>query len=595
MTARTRPGLTVTAAVMLAAFLLHSYASSASSEAESASASRLAEQAAQYKAEAPKTIVELQQFRRSESIRAGGSGDRRGTATLINLNPTIGAWFLLSLKWENQGGSATYHLENPGPRRQTIGLDPHGIQISVAGRATFCDLWSEGPMSALQRATSSGLPYAPLCDGHLYLRNRVSGSGTSLERITDFLRDHVWGGEKIIGFVRKEFYRNRFIEKPVPSAPSAPLAGEVAPPDWPRAASLRRPDGDQPIVPEHLGVDVGQPGGGLFPGRWYPVSGLAGIYVSLVQASTIAPEILNSYRNVVNNLDPVEANAVVYLVAFDLAAFDLGFAVGTDHPRVGWSERVLGGMRDNRLPGPDGIDTIAPLVPNGMIMPALGPRTVATFTGGFKRQHGAFRYGPFAERNHGSHYGFVEQGAVLSKLMPGLSTLYVLDDGAVDMKTWTEQDDALLSRVKHARQNGVPLIEYDPATDASAPGSLVGRWGPGNWSGSANEDLRSLRAGACLQQTPKSRFLVYGYFSAATPSAMARVFQAYGCRYAMHLDMNALEHTYLAFYLRRGNEIVVQHLIQGMAEVDKTSGGRLVPRFLGFADDRDFFYLVRRE
>jgi hypothetical protein len=126
------------------------------------------------------------------------------------------------------------------------------------------------------------------------------------------------------------------------------------------------------------------------------------------------------------------------------------------------------------------------------------------------------------------------------------------------------------------------------------PGDFVNLWGPGNWSGSANEDLRSLRAGLCLQENPRGRYLVYGYFSAATPSAMARVFQAYGCRYAMHLDMNALEHTYLATYVHRGEARVVEHLVTGMDEVDRTAGRDLVPRFLGFPDDRDFFYLTRK-
>jgi len=88
---------------------------------------------------------------------------------------------------------------------------------------------------------------------------------------------------------------------------------------------------------------------------------------------------------------------------------------------------------------------------------------------------------------------------------------------------------------------------------------------------------------------------MYGWFSTATPSAMARVFQAYGCRYAMQLDINALEHTYLAVYLRQGDEIVVQHLIRGMEEVDKSADGQMIPRFIGFPDNRDFFYLVRRE
>ena len=75
---------------------------------------------------------------------------------------------------------------------------------------------------------------------------------------------------------------------------------------------------------------------------------------------------------------------------------------------------------------------------------------------------------------------------------------------------------------------------------------------------------------------------------------MARVFQAYQCRYAMHLDMNALEHTYLAVYRREGDKLVVQHLIREMSVLDKQAGERYVPRFLGYPDNRDFFYLMRR-
>ena len=75
---------------------------------------------------------------------------------------------------------------------------------------------------------------------------------------------------------------------------------------------------------------------------------------------------------------------------------------------------------------------------------------------------------------------------------------------------------------------------------------------------------------------------------------MARVFLAYGCRYAMHLDMNALEHTYLALYPRRGERIVVQHLVRDMSQLDKASGDSLLPRFLAFPDDRDFFYIALR-
>ena len=76
---------------------------------------------------------------------------------------------------------------------------------------------------------------------------------------------------------------------------------------------------------------------------------------------------------------------------------------------------------------------------------------------------------------------------------------------------------------------------------------------------------------------------------------MARVFQAYRCRYAMHLDMNALEHTYLAVYVSQAGQLTVEHLVTGMNVLDRNAGKQFAPRFLGFPDDRDFFFLTRKE
>ena len=196
--------------------------------------------------------------------------------------------------------------------------------------------------------------------------------------------------------------------------------------------------------------------------------------------------------------------------------------------------------------------------------------------------------------NHASHYGFVEQGVVFSTLQPGLSTLTVATDGRVDIHTWRASDSVLLPTLRFARQNGVPLVD-SAAGGAAALGSLVDQWGPGNWSGSADEHLRTLRAGACILEHGASRYLVYGYFSTATPGTMARVFLALGCLDAMHLDMNALEHTYLALYDHAGNRLAVQHLVEGMSVLDQEIGGRLAPRFLGFPDDRDFFYVLEKQ
>ena len=540
---------------------------------------------------APQTILDLQPFRRTTSTVLTDATGRRGAATLIELNPNINAWFLLRLDWENPSETHTYHLENPDPRGTHVSLGEtaaEGLRLTSGTVAASCILWPDHVAAPLEAARRTGLPFAPLCNGRLYLRNVVPGTYTHLEEVTNFLRDHVWGGDRIVNFVKEQLFRDAFAERgdAVSSSGAGPTGG-------PAAARIDSSQSGTAIVPEHLELDLGGAERGLATGAWYPVNDIAGVYVSAIRPLALPESILSSFRNRVSALDAVEANAVDYLVAFDLAQLDLGFGLGTDHPRLGWSGRELPSMHDEQLAGPDGIGTSSPLARSGMVNPAFTAKTVATFAGGFKREHGAFRYGELARQSHGSHYGFIEQGTVFSRLQPGLATVYILDDGSVGMKTWERQDDVMLPRVWHARQNGVPLIERMEG-GTGIPGALVGQWGAGNWSGSAEEKLRTLRSGLCLQTTGTHRFLIYGYFSTATPSAMARVFQAYGCGYAMHLDMNALEHTYLALYSRQDGRLVVQHLIEGMREVDRKGGNRLAPRFLGFPDDRDFFYLLRK-
>jgi hypothetical protein len=365
----------------------------------------------------------------------------------------------------------------------------------------------------------------------------------------------------------------------------------------PEPALMDSTQANRLVKPVDLDIDIesSRPDG-MVPGSWYAAKGNKGIYVSVVEPRAIAPHIRISYANLVRELDSVEAGQLVYLLAFDLSRFDLRYSLGTDHPRVNWSDRVLVSSKDESLPGPDGIGNIAPLVSTGLIDPMDAGRTVAAFTGGFKRFHGAFRSGPRAQRNRGTHYGFLQQGVLFSTLQPGLATIYVLNNGWVDMKSWTAEDDRLLPIVSNARQNGVPLIaSFDPASRMSVPGPDVNRWADGNWSGSAESKLRTLRAGAALQEFGGRRFLIYAFFWNATPSAMTRVFQAYQCRYAMLLDMNALVHTYAAVYRREGDQLSIQHLIKGMDVVDLTVKGKYIPRFLGYPDDRDFFYLTEKE
>jgi hypothetical protein len=547
-----------------------------------------------------KSILDLQPFRQVTSNKIKSNTGAAGTATLINLNPAVNAWYVMEVDWQD-GSKSDYHLENPQPRTEKILFDPKytsGIEISQGDTRYTCDLFSNKSNGPLDQARNSQAPYASLCGGRLFLRNIVTGHRTKLETEAEFFRTQVWGGEKVaVMFHHFLEDSNRETAKLMDaSGPGgAVLASGKEEQDAPPTAMIDPKYAGRALTPSGLGIPLDNARTGVAPGVWYSASGNPGVYVSLIEPQLVDGSILESYKGLVSPLDSVEASSLCYLVAFDLDRFDLGYGLGTEHPSVEWSDHIQPAMKDSKLPGPDGIGTIAPLVATGMVSPESVRKTVGTFTGGYKRMHGAFKSGDLATKNHGSHYGFAVNGVVFSKLESGLATIFVLDDGSVQMKTWNLQDDAELPKIKHARQNGVPLVEFDDKAQATVPGRLVNKWGPGNWSGSEEMKLRTIRAGAALLTNGKKRFLAYAVFSDATPSAMARVFQAYRCNYAMHLDMNALEHTYLALYRRVGSQLFVDYLLSGMNAVDKMDSGEAVPRFLGYPDNRDFFYLMRKD
>lgn len=547
-----------------------------------------------------KTIVELQQFRTTSAINIQNIAGKRGIATLINLNPHINTWFLLNLQWAGDDGIESYHLENHDPAHQQVLLTPqypYGLVLSTAEKKTSCDFWSGSSRSALRTIKTSGDVYVPLCGKQLFMRRKTKGHKTSKEWATDFLRNYVPGGEEITAFVREQFYQDAFLNTSQVLAAETPgimSTDRSTSPGVPPEPLINPDYTEQYLAPDRLGIQVdSEVEGQMLVGRWYRVQDVPGVFVSVIQPKLVAEEVIQRQKGQVNSLDGIEASALVYLVAFDLAQFEVGFAMGTVHPRVDWSDRALGSVRNNALPGPDGIGNVEPLVKTGMVNPIHARRVVAVCSGGFKRYHSAFKYGDFAVSNRGSHYGVLENGVVMSKLIPGLATAIVFDDGTVEVKTWSEQDNAQLYRVYHARQNGVPIIDYDAATGRSKPGAFVKSFANGNWSGSSEGDLRTLRASLGLLEHEGSRFLVYGYFSTATPSAMARVFGAYHCKYAMLLDMNALVHTYMAVYRMQANQFEVQHLIKEMNQLD-VKDNQVIPRFVGYADNRDFFYLLRK-
>ncbi|MEJ1999768.1 MAG: hypothetical protein P8X77_00010 [Maritimibacter sp.] len=518
------------------------------------------------------------------------AGPDGATLRLTALAPAVNRWYLLQ-SIPMQGRMQSWHFENADANTWHVNLD-HGadpaLVISGNGDSYSCRPW-QGDSSELAEAASSGLPYAPVCGGRLYLRNRVSGSKTNREAVSDFLRKNVIFGDKLVNLIKGTFFEDAFLENAAFGEESDDSGAAVAALG---VANLDR----HPLMRTGIGLPVTGADAGMEAGAWYKVETQEGVYASVMQPGMVAKDI-RSVRNGANYLDGIESNADVYLTAFDLSKFEIGYEIGTDHPSLEWSSRPQRSGIDWQLPGPDGFDRPDPLVLNGMLPPSLMPRVAAAFAGGFKRDHGAYRFGDYATFNRGHHYGFLSNGVTFSRLQPNLATLYVTTDGTIGMKTWSEADNAMIPDLAYARQNGVPVVLRDPETGKSVPGDRVQSWGGGNWSGSADAQLRTLRSGVCLRDTGGRQFLIYAYFSSVTPSAMARTFQAYDCDYAMQLDMNAPELTYLGVYSQNesGDGLSVNHLSRYMAAADPWLDGARVPRFVTFSDSRDFFYLLKKE
>lgn len=567
-------------------------ASPAAAEATAAPPSE--ERALAYTARRPKSVIELQQWRTSSTVAIPGPDGPLLTATLVDLNPWAHEWFVVQLDWAS-GPQQIYHLENPDPTRVAVRLDPaypQGLSLEIDGAVERCELWPTSG-SALDLARRSGQNFAPLCDNRLALRSPAVGQRSTREAAVDFLRDRVWGGEQLTNFVKETLLQDADLAT---SELIAPVGAEATAARGPLPVAVDPTLKGRHVYPVNLGLPLlGADSGTVELGRWYEVEGSPGVYLAAIQPLAVDPTVSEGWGERVHPLDSVERSALVYLTAFDLDRFELAFDVGTDHPRAGWSERAPSAMRDSRVSGPDGFHTLDPLARIGKVNPVHIPRLVATFTGGFKRSHGAFRSGPLSQVNSGSHYGWVEHGVVESRPMPGLATWVSWVDGEVEVRVWEESDDALLWRVRHLRQNGPPLLVPEGETGRVVPGELVPHWSDGNWSGSVEGKLRSLRASLCVQESDRGSYLVYGYFSSHTPSSMARVLAASGCGVSMLTDMNALEHTYLSLHHFHSGEYAIHHLITGMEVLDRVSKtGLYLPRFVGLPDNRDFFTVLTR-
>lgn len=516
---------------------------------------------------AAESVVELQTLAERETATSPG-GQK---VELVNLNADVAAQYLLRIDRK------TYHLQFP-PYTQVV-LAEHGIRYAFpGGPAQDCQL-GDGKNWTLR--AEKGVAYTPVCGGRVFVRAALNGWQQKIKAPDTMRQSWAAWSEDV----------------------STPPDGDWVVRSTPPPAQLRAKHANTAIWAPELGIVLRKKKRArLQVGQWYPAKRFADTFVSVIKLSHIPRELFKTFRKRVNplsaNSGAAQENALVHLIAMDLDTYTLNWVHGTEHPGVAWSRR-------HRLPrsnkhGPDGFSRLSPFVPAAAVSPADLPHTIGTFSGGFQRRHGAFKWGERAKTADAHHYGFIEDGIVLSSLMPSLATVIGYNDGDVVLKTWTEADNRYLHQIRFARQNGVPLMINGGPDTVGEPGMLVGNWGHGNWSGSAKAELKTPRSAACLVEQGRKRWLIYAYFFTHTPSGMARILQAYACDYSVHLDMNSPGHAYFGLFTRKQPaldtlEFSIEHLMTQMRAWDPSVNKKRTPRYLLKPEYKDFFYIMRRQ
>lgn len=477
------------------------------------------------------TILALQPDARFQTIDA----PRR--MVLADVAPALGRVYLLAAKAPQ--GWRSLHLTMTPPRPGAR-LSEDGARLELGADAA-CDV---GPLFNAPKAAIS-----PVCKGLAELRMTVEGYRNSFDAVTDLLRDRFGDlGEQAISLVKSV---RGDADKEAADYGGSPTAGASnrPPPGAPTDASLSKTFTQRLIARGDQGIALADaPPGQLAIGHWYRAKRQPGVFISRVTP-----------RAVGHAGDPETYDAAVDLMAIALEGVRLEYRVGTEHPRLDWAKWA---GAQGKGPGPDGVGAAGPLARPGIIDPKDKAKLVAVFAGGFKRLHGALQ--------DGTYYGFIEDGVVLTKLRPGLATLYTTADGTIAMDNWAGQPT---SPLLFARQNGIPIVDKGVAGKRLEDRSA-------SWSTGVDGNPRTARGGACLIEGER-RFLVYAYFSAAVPRTMADVFTAYGCRTAMLLDMSRAALAYAAIHGPEGHET----LTQAMRKADPSKGAK----FLDQADERDFF------
>ncbi|MDD9950561.1 MAG: hypothetical protein OXT67_03255 [Zetaproteobacteria bacterium] len=501
------------------------------------------------------------------------------TYRLYQLNPFINRWFILEVNSPTH--TQRFHLENP-TMSKSVQLHKAGLLISKRfGISHTCVLWDKkGPNFISSKLKQHANPYYSICGNELFMRlHRSSETKLSMTEWSTSLLRKTSFGESIINIVKPiavqlsaETIEDEDTQRKNVQMDILKKGAHLRPPPIRRklqSAATLNPDSHS------LGIEPAQKSKDIYLGHWYPTKMYNDIYVSLFLPNMIPGALQDAQAK---NLWPMlekEDSSLVYAVAYDLSNYGVRYISGTTQPLTSNSIRKFG--RANFLR--------KYVVRVGNVPPFDILDSVAVFIGGFKTRHSTIQQGP----HKGKTYGFVEGGVSLSPLQPGLATLHTNVDHQVNISAWPaslEQHQQMRKTTESARQNGVLILEN------GHPTTLVKSWRGGNWSADVHGMRQSLRSGVCTATNGSKRdFLIFFAFTLSTPSTMARVMQSYGCRNAMHLDMNALMYLHNAIYaVNEKSEIKIQYLHKEMLYPPKLKRHRYI------LDNnlRDFFYVYRK-
>jgi hypothetical protein len=230
------------------------------------------------------------------------------------------------------------------------------------------------------------------------------------------------------------------------------------------------------------------------------------------------------------------------VVAFDLGATRLHFALGKDEPKSPVQVERTGKIPDEDL--------------------KLG-HLLAAFNGGFLAEHGAF--------------GAMSNGVAVLPPRDGLATVAMYDDGQVRLGAWG-RDIITDTHLVSWRQNGPLLVDNGQIN----PETTVGL--PRDWGYSVNGETVVWRS--ALGISPDRRTLYYIAGPSLTLPILAKAMAATGAQFAMQLDINDYWVFFCTFYPNPQDASQIRtrelHLVMRYKNRD---------RYLkGF--ERDFFYIT---